>query len=172
MELPNLIAGMLDQGVELFGMDMSSALEVACIYDSQIFTCWTNIPAWIKMKVSEHRIENPEIAKKVEKKAFDFGGDAIMKYAYYAFGRLNGTPDIAVDGTMNHEFHVCLNNGVPLSDTEANLLKEVVRPDKEISDTKFISKHTVNTHFQTIRSKTGCKNRAELTLAAAKEGLI
>lgn len=145
MDLPNLIAGILDQGVELFGMDLNSAMDVACIYDSQIFTSWNLIPSWIKSKVSEHREENTEIAKRVLNKPFDFGGDEIKKYAYYVFGRLNGTPDIAIDGTMNEEFHVCLNHGQPLSDRELDILKIVTKPEKEISDSLFISNHTVNT---------------------------
>lgn len=61
-----------------------------------------------------------------------------------------------------------------ISDREKDIVKLVARgkTNKEISDTLFISPHTVITHRKNITSKLGIKTIAGLTVYAVLNGLI
>lgn len=60
----------------------------------------------------------------------------------------------------------------PLTNTEMEVLKRTYLPDKVIADTMHISYHTVKTHTQNIRKKTGLRDKKEMVLYAFKKGYI
>jgi predicted ATPase/class 3 adenylate cyclase/DNA-binding CsgD family transcriptional regulator len=61
-----------------------------------------------------------------------------------------------------------------LSDRERELVTLVARgrTDAEIAAELFISVHTVGSHLDRIRDKTGCRHRADLTRLALQAGLV
>lgn len=166
MTQPNLFPGLLDKRVEFF----TEGDSVYCFHDGSVLE-YASFKSWMIQKVFTHSENNPELVKEISRKPVVFT-DPIKNYIYYCFGRLNNTADIDLDGSMNPELHVCLNNGEPLSDREVDILKNIVKPDKLISDEAFISDRTVNTHLYNIRHKSGLKSKPELVLEAKNEGII
>ena len=61
-----------------------------------------------------------------------------------------------------------------LSDRELEVLREVVAglPDADIAEALHMSLRTVKSHIQSMREKTGFRNRTELAVRAREVGLV
>jgi len=59
-----------------------------------------------------------------------------------------------------------------ISKTELEILKRTYLPDRTIAADMNISTHTVSSHWQHIREKTGYKSKIELAIYATKQGYI
>jgi DNA-binding CsgD family transcriptional regulator len=170
--------GLFDKRVEFFAYQE----DVYCFYDGMKLH-YNEFTDAVMLKVINHMAMNPHLVKWVQDKTkLDFGGDFTKRYIYYWREKLNLTPDIDLDGTMNGcDFFACdedvpmmlsINNGKPLSKREIEVLKEVTLPDKLIADHLHNSTETILSHFQNIRQKTGLHNKLELTQMACKQGII
>lgn len=76
----------------------------------------------------------------------------------------DSTPELQIGNAMNVEF----------SERELQVLKYVVagEPDAVIADELNISLRTVKGHIQSMRDKTGFKNRTELAVRSRECGLV
>ncbi|MXV16871.1 response regulator transcription factor [Hufsiella ginkgonis] len=159
MTLPNLIPGLVDKSVEFFGHNM----EVYCIHDGRTIE-YAAFPMWMREIIMQHMETNPHLVAAVRREKVDFS-DFVKKYIYLVFGRIDGIPDIALDGSTNHEFFA-------FSKREIDILRLVHLTDKEIAERLFISRETVLSHWQNMRRSTGLNNKIQLAISASKRGII
>lgn len=176
--------GIIDKSVEFFVHDN----EVNCMHDGQRYV-YSEIPKPIIDRIETDMLQYPEALKALTQWENLAEFEYVRQYIYCRFGGIDAEPDIDVNGGIHHtEYFDCglrgkckyegklccsikVDNGI-LTKTEMEVLKHINMPDKNIADIMHISEHTVNSHTQNIRIKTGKTSKVELAFLARDLGII
>ncbi|WP_196934897.1 helix-turn-helix transcriptional regulator [Sphingobacterium hungaricum] len=182
--MKKIIAGMLDGGAEFIKHEG----ELYCVHGGKVHK-WPEFPQQVIDIIEDDFVKHPEAVKSLALWENLLPEEYTYRYILCRFGGIDDEPDINGEGKITHtEYFECGLRGKcrfegklccsikadfgVLTKMELEVLKYSSLSYKEIGDTLFISPETVSSHLQSLRSKTGLKNNAQLAVYAQQKGIV